>query len=100
VKEHELKTWPDPFNEALAGRKPWEYRLNDRNFQVGETVVRREYDPKTQSYTGRTLYRERIVYMLANGFGIPRGYVILSLEKVPIVRQENVRLPWRPGART
>lgn len=39
---HVLKTDPDLFNASWEGKKPWEIRRNDRNFQVGDTVTRQE----------------------------------------------------------
>lgn len=99
TRTHELKTWPEPFAAAARGEKPWEYRLNDRNYRVGDTVVRREYDPKILSYTGRVLPAERIVYILAHGFGLPHDHVVLSLVPVPTPRAGSPERPWRPGER-
>lgn len=90
VKTHELKVWPLPFAAVVAGDKNWEFRDNtDRNFEVGDEFVGREWDPKTSSYAGRSFTR-RITYVLHQGFGLPDGYVILSLE-VPGVPQLRAR---------
>jgi ribosomal protein L37E len=41
---HSLKTWPEYFEAQRAGRKTFELRRNDRNFQVGDLLVLREWD--------------------------------------------------------
>ena len=52
---HELKIWPEYFEAKIKGVKPWEYRLNDRNFQVGDRLDLKEYDPIKNEYTGRSI---------------------------------------------
>ena len=43
---HELKTWPEFFTETRAGRKKFELRRNDRDFQVGDQLLLKEWNPK------------------------------------------------------
>ncbi len=79
MKQHELKTWPDYFYRVFAGRKRFEVRKNDRDFQIGDTLILKEYDPETKTYTGRELYKE-ITYILKGGqFGIEEGYCVMSI---------------------
>jgi hypothetical protein len=79
-KDHEVKTWPPVFQDMRDGKKPFEYRYNDRDYQVGDILVSREYGPTTKSYSGR-LDKYRITYMVKGGqFGIPEGYVIMTVE--------------------
>lgn len=52
---HELKTWPKYFQDIIDGLKDFEIRYNDRDFQVGEKAILHEYDPETNTYTGREL---------------------------------------------
>lgn len=74
MDEHELKCWPEFFQAIVEGHKPFEYRLNDRNFQVGDVLHLREWVPNPSwdganpqevpgSYTGRAL-RKRVGYVL------------------------------------
>jgi len=59
---HRLKTWPNHFREILMGRKHTEFRRHDRDFQVGDIFVLREYDPKKNEYSGRELQR-KVTYL-------------------------------------
>jgi hypothetical protein len=54
---HALKTWPDYFRELLLKRKHTEFRAFDRDFKVGDILLLKEWDPKTNEYTGRELQR-------------------------------------------
>jgi hypothetical protein len=75
---HELKCWPEYFEEIWQYRKTFEMRHNDRDFQVGDLLYLREWDPKTKEYTGREIMR-RNTYQLA----VPNAdLVIMSLGPV------------------
>ena len=52
---HDLKEWPEPFSEVKKGRKRHEVRVFDRNYQPGDDIILREYDPNTEQYTGETV---------------------------------------------
>lgn len=42
---HELKSWPESFDAIERGVKPFDVRLNDRRFKVGEVLLLREFEP-------------------------------------------------------
>jgi hypothetical protein len=87
-KAHHLKTWPEHFQEVKAGRKTFEARKNDRDFQVGDVLILHEYTPENDEFTGDILFRQ-VPHMLAGpSFGIEEGYVVLSM------------LPWEGAAGT
>jgi len=77
---HDLKTWGEPFQAILDGTKRFEFRKADRQFNVGDTLHLREYDPKTEKYSGRTL-NVRITYVLKEGFGLQPGYCVMSIRR-------------------
>lgn len=65
MKVHELKCWTQFFERILDGTKTFELRKNDRDFQVGDFLLLREYDPETQRYSGRLQY-VRVPYILGS----------------------------------
>jgi len=86
MKVHTLKTWPHSFGEMLEGKKPFEYRKDDRGFRVGDTLRLREFIPQRRGgrFTGRTLY-VKVTYIYKDAppvFGLPEGYCIMAFEKI------------------
>lgn len=76
---HELKTWPNYFQEVFMGYKNFEIRFDDRGFQKGDYLILKEWDNIIPGYTGRELTRE-IKYILKGGqFGLLEGYVAMSI---------------------
>lgn len=49
------KTWPDYFQMILEGKKKFDIRLADFDVKEGDTIVFEEFEPKNNTYTGRTL---------------------------------------------
>jgi hypothetical protein len=90
VKTHDLKTWPEFFDALLTGKKTFELRNDDRDFEVGDYLCLKEWDPTTKAYTGREMVRT-VEYLLrhrpdagcAATFGLAPGYAILALCAVP-----------------
>jgi hypothetical protein len=80
---HELKTWPDQFRAIVDGSKTFEIRSNDRDFQVGDVLLLREFDPRLQCYTAPPAVVEVVVtYVLHGpGFGVPEGYCVMSIQR-------------------
>ncbi len=57
-KIHELKIWPEFFQEVQSGYKPIELRKNDRQYMVGDILKLLEWYPDTEVYTGRMTCKE------------------------------------------
>ena len=80
MKTHSLKCWPEFFEAMLKGEKTFDIRLNDRDFQVGDTVKMREYDPDTKEYTGRGM-DFNIVYITKGLHGhLGVNVIVMQLE--------------------
>lgn len=78
VCEHDLKTWPEFFDEVIAGRKPFEVRRNDRGYRVGDVLHLREWSPSSQSYSGRST-RQVVTYLMSDRFGVDPAMVIMGI---------------------
>lgn len=76
----ELKIKPEYFAAVVRGEKKFELRYNDRDYQVGDILILREYEHF--KFTGCEI-EVRITHILENcGFGLQDGYAILSIELV------------------
>lgn len=54
MREHELKCWPQFYQPTTDGYKTFELRRADRDFEEGDILLLREWDPDSQEgYTGR-----------------------------------------------
>lgn len=63
----------------LSGWKCADFRKADRDFQEGDRIRMREFDPVYGSYTGSE-FSCWITHVLGGGkFGIPEGYCVLSI---------------------
>lgn len=84
-REHQLKTWPEPFLAARRGDKLFEFRYDDRAYQAGDILTCREWDPAQPNglrYT-RQWSRYRVTYVLHGGrFGVPTGFVVLGIRAI------------------
>jgi ParB family chromosome partitioning protein len=79
VKTYELKCWAHFFEEVWSGRKTFEIRENDRDFQVPCILRLIEVDPASGNGLGRSLWAQ-CDYMLKDFGGLQPNYVGLSLK--------------------
>ncbi len=85
--EHRLKTVQPYFGDVKSGSKPFEIRFNDRNYQVGDTLVLEEWNSTgsafTEGYTGQ-LVRKSVTYVLKDcpQYGLQDGYCILGIKDI------------------
>ena len=75
---HYLKTWPEFFQAMKSGKKTFEIRKNDRDFNVGDMLILQEYGPSLQVYTGNEITVE-VTYTLDVLPFVPEGYVCMSV---------------------
>lgn len=74
---HKLKIRPEYFKAVLSGEKKFEIRKNDRDFNVGDYLVLREYTEN--AYTGKQAIF-KVTYILADPEFLMPGYVALSIQ--------------------
>ncbi len=58
MKKIEKKIWPEYFQAIFDGKKTFELRLGDFDISEGDTLILKEWDPKTKNYTGRELEKK------------------------------------------
>lgn len=56
-RAHVLKTWPGPYKDTKVGVKPFELRINDRDYHVGDVLFLVLFDPDTQTTLPDDWYR-------------------------------------------
>ena len=79
VVHHRVKTLPQYFDASINGTKPFAIRLDDRNYQVGDTITKCEYDGE---FTGREASFV-IIYVLKDfPTGLQQDYCILGIKSL------------------
>jgi hypothetical protein len=76
---YELKTWPEYFQAVWDGEKTFEYRLNDRDFQVGDMLILREF--KSGVYSGREM-SVSVTYILKDFEYLPGLWIVMSIRRL------------------
>jgi len=88
-RTHELKTWPVFYQAIVNGSKTFEVRKNDRDFQINDILLLREYDPETQQYTGLSI-KKKVSYILGdNPFFQINGVIIMGLQPIELPSEEE-----------
>lgn len=81
------KTWPEYFQKILDGEKKFDLRVADFEASPGDTIIFEEFDPATQTYSGRTV-EKKITFVgktkdwkfFAKEDIEKYGYIIMSLD--------------------
>lgn len=77
---HDLKILPQYFEDVKSCKKNFELRKNDRDFEVGDTLILREWNGK---YTGRFIKRKiKYIYKGCGEYGLSKDYSILGLSRL------------------
>ena len=81
MKTHELKILPKYFGDVADGAKNFEIRRNDRDFEVGDILILKEY--WRGAYTGREVTREiEYIYQGDGSYGLSPEFSILGMRGV------------------
>ena len=75
---HRIKLSYLYFNDVQNGKKNFELRKDDRNYQVGDKLLLSEV--KDNVLTGREVEVD-VVYKLADYTGLEAGYCILGIDR-------------------
>lgn len=82
---HYIKISAMFFEDAVAGRKNFELRFNDRDYRVGDTLHMSEH--KDGHNAGRYIQQE-IIYMLEEFTGLKENYCILGTKLIGGIEEE------------
>lgn len=77
--KHNLKILPEYFNAIDSGKKTFEVRFNDRNYQVNDILLLQEW--VDGQYTGREMEVE-VIYLLDTPDYCKEGYVIMAINRI------------------
>ena len=88
-KIHRLKILPKHFAGVMSGAKTAEFRINDRDFQIGDIVELKEYD--TRGYSGWEVHARisdvtDVTEYIRCDYNNYYGYVMLSIKPYRIIK--------------
>ena len=91
MKNHELKTDPDVFQQTWEGRKTFEIRKNDRDYQSGDVLILRETrfsGEAMRNDAAKLMYTERSVVQAVTSilhgpiYGLAEGWCVMSVSNL------------------
>lgn len=80
MKTHALKVWPSFYWELYSGDKTFEIRFNDRDYQKGDILILKAYDPLKKEYLDLPALKFSVPYISV--FEQKSGYMVLALKRV------------------
>lgn len=75
--KHVLKSWVGLYEPLASGAKPFDLRVMDRDYQVGDICEINEWQPRTRTFTGRKVLVE-ITY-ITSGQHVPCYFSPIAL---------------------
>ena len=92
MQTHKLKCWPEIFEAFVECKKTFDIRFNDRDYQVGDIIKMREWNPDNKEHSGRGL-DFKIVYITRGLFDqLKANMIVIQLEPI----EGNVSLGFLP----
>ncbi len=80
-KLHEVKIYPEYFFDVAEGRKGFELRKNDRNYEAGDFLLLRSYDKDRDIVSGEWVLT-KITGVLSDVPGLDPEYAILNIKLI------------------
>ena len=81
MKLHKLKIWPVFFIAVINGKKLFEIRKMDRDYQVGDKILLQEFNHHESCLTGRECL-VRISYIYKSNDYLKEGYGVLAIRLI------------------
>ncbi len=88
---HRIKTHPDPYLMVVLGKKTYEFRRNDRDYQVGDVLKLVLYNPRTEKEMGPFIIVRVVHVTRGPDYGVPEGFAVLGIRRTFLSRM----LFWR-----
>ena len=91
---HAIKTRPPYFDDVISGKKQFEIRLNDREYQEGDYLALNEWEQTSSvggRYTGRSclVYVDYILYGAGLGIGLDEDYCIMGIKPCGVYHRQD-----------
>lgn len=93
--QHTLKIWQPYFDQVKAGLKTFELRRADRAFAAGDTLLLREYNPQTDSYTGNQVTVDVLDVLYGIAASTPFGTGEFCIMSIRLAGQHTFTMPTR-----
>lgn len=81
MKTHKLKIWPLFYVAVINGKKLFEIRKMDRDYQVGDEILLQEFNHQQNAFTGRECM-VRISYIYKSNDYLREGYGVLAIRLI------------------
>lgn len=80
-REHDIKCWPEFFKHLWSGKKTFEIRKDDREYQAGDTLLLREWTERS-GYSGRWIKCD-VPFVLGGLWpGLAPNHVCMSIKEI------------------
>ena len=91
---HAIKIQPPCFDDVISGKKQFEIRENDREYQEGDYLALNEWEQTSSvggHYTGRSclVHVDYILYGAGLGIGLDEDYCIMSIKPCGVYNRQD-----------